>query len=436
MATVTYGTSGLATTVTIRPRGATISVGFTSSIALVGGYDASNGNGSPNSVEYVADETDASDLFGEGSELHHATDYAYKNDVSDVYCIAVEETNTTESVTSSASGTLSNTPFDPNVNTEHSITFTDTSNSTDFDTNIVYGTVEQPSSSETVNVNPVSGEWEASTTSDFDITYDYGDYATALDKAASLDVRKVIALTEDDTYKSDAIADLDAAATDFDFKRAVSGAKPSIDVSAISDYTPSNEDQRLVEVAPSRDVLDDGTHVRMAAAVGAKMAAQPLGSSVTYSNLNGINDLHTKYRPSEAIDFDSVTAVTEGGEIVEGVTTSSESKFSDVFQCEIIDTVALALHQIAKDYAGDAPNIDDERANLRSDMIGVLASFATQNPPLLAAADGSQPYAVQTDVGSNDDAVAVNVGIDVLDIIKEVSVNIDVGTIVTYGGAE
>ena len=434
MSTKTYDTLGL--TLTVRSDGTSVSVGFSDSIAIVGGYDATNAGSSvsPNSAETITSASDAANKFGDGSELHEASKLALNQGVGDIRGVAVAETTgTTDSFSSTQSGSLSNTPvFDPTVNREHSIVASD-SNSNSIDVQIDYDdSPSAPSSSDTINLNPSTGNWKADAAGTYDITYDYGDYTSGIQEAVGLDVRYVIVLTENDSVTSTLSTELSTRASNFDFKRGVVGVHPEVASNNIGSHTPNEDDQRIVRVAPARGTVDE--EVRLAAGVGALAASVPVGDSITYDTVGGLTNLRTKYLASEADDASRITVLTSDYEVAEGVTTSSTAEFQDIHKVEIVDTVAQALHEIAKTYAG-GPNIADARKDLRSDMVGTLGNFASQRPPLLATGDGTRPYSVTTSQGASDDEMQVEVGIEPLPIAKEVTLDLAVGNVVTFNGA-
>ena len=258
------------------------------------------------------------------------------------------------------------------------------------------------------------------------------EYYDALKAAIKHEPRFICALEEGSEVSSDLLEVLMDEAENFRFARGVVAGE-DVDPDEISDYEPAEEDKRIIEVAPKYAELD-GEEYHLAAAVAGRLAAQPLGSSVSYDSVNGVDDLSQEYLPTEADNFEGVTAVIDTGEILEGVTTSDESAFQDIFQVEIADETTLGLYDIAKEYAG-GPNTEDERDNLESDMRIYLNSLTEQNPPLLSDAGGDDAFTVSTSLGSDDDQVEVDVAISPLDVMKQINVGIDVGTVVRYNGS-
>lgn len=437
----TYGAGELGGTVTVSAEGTTVRVGFTSTIVLVGGYDAANADSSVTAgdVYTVQTGTEASTLFGSGSELHRATNLAYANGVGEVKCIPVTETSVTgEDPSAGTAGELANAPiFDPNVNAEHDIT--DANGNT---INVSYDLASETVSGTEGYVDPVKGKFKGDGTTTYSLSYDHGSYNNALITAVDEGARYVVPLTENESVANNLLSELDTHATDFDFQRGFVGAQPAIDATDISTYSDGYSDQRLVVVPPSRGTVD-GSEVRTCAGIAGMAASRPLGGSITYDELSGLDTLNKKYTASEAADFtdsngadEEVTALTENFEVVNGMTSSPTAQFQDIFQTEIIDAATEGLHEVAKQYAG-GPQTGDERDNLRSAMVQVLEDMATQNPPLLSTAEGgdADPYQVTVSLGATDTETDVQVSIEPLDIMKEVNVDIAVGEVVTFNGA-
>jgi len=355
-----------------------------------------------------------------------------------VYGVPVAETTETESVTASQSVTLSNAPvFDPTVHPDHEITVTDTSAGVDLTVEVSYAeTLITPSEDDTAVVNPITGDVETDSSSDYDITYTYGDYQSAIDTAADLPVRYICPLTESPSVKATTTTVLSDIAADFDFKRAVVGARPEISPTDIGDYTPDERDWRMVEVAPSRAEGASGP-VRTAAAVCGLMAAQPIGpdGSTLFDTLSGIVSLNTEYRGTEASGFEGVTSVTRNATVAQADTTSEAEQFRNVYTTEIIDEVALRLFNVAREYAGGPQDIGDLRALLR----GVCLTASSGSPPLLGFPDDREtnPYDVNVTLGASPSVAEAGVSIVPSPIAEEVNIGITVTDgFVSFEGAE
>lgn len=347
----------LGTTVTVYPNGTGVSVGFDSTVVLLGAMDTANGNASLHEPVFIDDEQTAIDNFGDSSDLTAAAMAARANGAFDLYGVGVDDS---------------------------------------------------------------SGE---------------PDYTAAAEAAMGLEPRYIYVDSTTTTDVGDAMTVVNDYATDLEFARVFA---PITDVTRnndISAYEPSQTDHRLVEVAPQTATVR-GMSTTTAAAVVGHAARKPLGGSMALDSIT-VDSLGSQYRPSEATTFEGVTAVTKDGTIVDGVTTAEESAFSDIFQMEIVDTVALGLDEVAQDYSGSAPNTEEERDGLRSDMRIFLNSLASQTPPLLADAFGAEPFAVELPtVGADADQARVTVAVNPVDVMKDIKINLNVGRAVTFDGVE
>lgn len=426
-------------------RGAATSArsGGSNAVAYVGGYNASTAASEVTAGEAteISDATTAEDTFGD-SEIATAASAIAANDVDAIHGVPVDETQTTEtfgSSTSTSTGTLGNTPvFDANVHPEHTITVTDVTEGTECDVSYVYGsTPTQPSTSNAARVNPITGEWAADASSEYEFQYTYGDYQTAIETACRLDdVRYVIVGTEADSVKSTLVTELGNVATDFDFKRGVVGATPEIQSGNIASYTPSQNDWRLVEVAPARATGADGG-VRTAAAVGGFLASQPIGpdGSGLFDEVAGLESLNTSYRSSDVKNFGQVTALTQNAVVGVAETTSETEQFQPIYATEIIDAVSLGLFETARDYAGGAQDPGDLEALLST----TCQRYARGSPPALGFAQGGSgpPYDVSVTLDAQDSSIA-NAGVTIVPypIAEEVNIDVTVSDgFVEFGGA-
>jgi len=414
-------------TYSVRGTATTSRAGTTNAVAVVGGYDSANADSSVTAGEStkVTDPTSAEDTFGT-SELARAVQAIAANGINTIYGIPASETDNTESISSGTSLTLTEVPFDPNLHPDHDITVTDTDASEDLDVEIVYeDPVPSPSEDNTANVNPYTKDVEVDASGNYDIDYTYGDYTDAIATAADLPVRSVNVLTEDAGVKSTLQTELASIAADFDFKRGFVGARPNIGVDEIQDYEPDTDDWRIVEVAPSRAVGADGP-VRTSAAVAGFISSQPIGpdGSGLYDSVGGITSLQTEYRPSEAKNFDKVTALTRNGVVGRAQTTSSEGQFKEIYKVEVIDEIGLGLFDVMQDYAGGPQDIED----LKSILQAQLQNYASGSPPLLGFGDGRDgtPYSVSASLADGGDTADAGVSIVPYPIAKEVNLSLTV----------
>lgn len=402
-------------------------------VAYVGGMDTAAGSANTGELYEVDSTSDAEDLFGADSELYEATRIGYANGVAQVYAVAVPETQSSESFSSSAQGTVSDAPlFDPNVQYDHEITAQDGSNNS-VDVAISYETQANMSpSAGQITINPVTGDWKANTSDTYDISYTTGDYTTALQPAVNENPRVVTALTEDGTVMSELETDVTNAATNFNFMNGVGGAGLPVDV---GNYSDSLDERRISLVAHPRGYVDtaESRQARTAAGVGAFLASKDLGDTATYEALQGYTGLVTSYDNQDASDLidEQVIPLQERDEILvlKDMTTSTDARFERVYASQIIDEVTEITHLTAQEYIG-LLNIETNRVQLEADLDTSFASLQDERPPLLDAFDVS----VAED-DTNADKVNVNIGVSVVDVIDTVDVTLTIGNVITNEGA-
>ena len=429
-----YGTNVIPSDqITVRSGGTVaISAAFETTLGLVGSMDTANGSASPGDVVTVESTSDADTQFGADSELAQQCALAFANNVGTIYAVGVTETNTTESFAGASSGTLGNVPaFDPNVTT-HDITAQDTVESTSVTVNIVYDTgsdISTPADANSINLNPVTGEWEADESSDYDITYDYGDYGSAISSVAKKVPRFISVLTENTTVANTLLTEINTYDPDFDFMHGIVGAMPEVGASS---YTDAYDDRRLIVVAPSRAYTDSANtnEARTLGAVGGKQAGKALGDSTTYEALNGFADLKTKYTNSElgTLIDNQVYPLRQSGaiQVVKDMTTSTDAKFERIYASEIVDEATQISHNISQSFVGEL-NTPENRTALAESHRSSYTEFEEDN--LL------DDHFVAVSVGANDDEVDLDIGLDVVGIMDLIDVTITVGDIITNEGA-
>ena len=430
----TYGTTDPVGNSVSVAQGGTIAVSaaFETTVGLVGNYDASNGTATAGEVATVESSPEAGTAFGAGSELKEQADLAFNNGASIVYAVPVTETSETETFSATQSATLANAPaFDPRVNDEHSIDITDTTEATSVD--VQYSDVSPPTTpteANTANVNPSTGEVEFDESSDYEVTYEYGDYESAISTVAAKVPRSLGVCTESTSVSNDLLTTLNTYDTDFDFMHGYVGE--NVDLDDLQNYDQSFNDRRLVAISAARGYTDEAetNEVRTVGAVAGKQAGKPLGDSTTAESLQGFASLKQSPTNSEAgtlIDNGVYPLQQAGGiKVVKDTTTSDTEKFSRVAWSEIVDEVAEISHQISSPYVGDA-NTGENRLLLAESHRSSLREL--QDDDLLDA------FYVRVSEGASANEVDLELGIDVVDYMDKIDVDITVGDVVLNGGA-
>lgn len=430
----TYGTTGSVPgdSITVRSGGTVaVSAAFETTVGLVGGYDAEDGNAPEGEVTTIESSSAASTAFGEDSELKSQVDLAFNNGAGLVYAVPVAETETTETVTGSASYALTEAPaFDPRVNEEHSIDITDTTESASVEVVLVDDEPSQPSEANTAEVNPATGEVAFDESSDYELTYSYGDYSAAIDAVASRVPRSVGVLTENTEVANDLLGTLNEYDPDFEFMHGYVGE--NVDLDNIGDYSNTYNDRRLVAVSAARGYTDSAetNEVRTVGAVAGKQSGKELGDSTTAEYLNGIVSLKqspTNTTAGTLLDAGVYPLQQSGGiKVVKDRTTAEDPRFSRVAWSEIVDEAAELSHQISEGYVGEA-NTDDNRTTLAESHRSTYSEMQSDN--LL------DNYFVAESEGANPNEVSLDIGLDVVDYMDTIDVTITVGDVVVNGGA-
>lgn len=432
---VTYGTTAIPSDQHTVLEGDTVDIGaaFENTVGLIGGMDVSNGDANPGEVYQIESPSEAQTMFGDQSELHIQTQLAYQQgSVGLVYALAVSESETTESFSTTSSGTLGNDQvLDPRIHPEHDITAQDTTEGVSVDVVIVdEDPPTAPSDANTINLNPVTQDWEADESSSYDITYTHGDFSSEdIGKVVDEDPRKIAVLTESSSVINTADTEITDAANGYDFMTGVYGAEPLI--SDFANYTDSLNSRRASLVYSSRGYIDDAQtdEQRTAGAVAAEMCSVPLGRSTTNNSINGFTALkNAPQSPQDASDLTDaqVLPVYRDGEIeiVKDMTTSTTQKFERVYAMDVIDEATEISHGVSKQFIGEQ-NTQTTRNNLRRSHINAYIGMVDTAPPQL---DGFS-INVSEDT-SNDNKVNVEIGLSVVDVMDIIDVTMTVGDII------
>lgn len=424
-----YGTTAIPGDVITLQSGGAVVVGPEAdySLGLIGGMNVDTGTATPGEVKIVESAQDASELFGDDSELHVQTKLALQNGVSFVYAVGVSETETTDSFVGVSSGTLDNAPiFDPRVNYEHTVT-EDGGN----DVNVVDGTPTTPGDADTININCKTGVWEADASGTYDITYTYGDYSTAIDAMAVVDPTMTVVLTENASVINELITSVETEDNQFEFTIGVAGVESGVNTST---YTDSIDSFRMVLVSSGRGYVNDALtkQARTTGAVGALMASRPLGVSTTYKPLQGFTGLVDTFTPTQAgemADAGVTPLMNRGGiKVIKDVTTSTDVRFSRAYAVRVADQVSRVSHVIAEGFVGEQNN-PDERALAQQSWRRSLNDMKTRRPQLLAAYSLSLK---QSDVDEN--TVDVTIGVKITPTMDTINIKLTVGDVITNGG--
>jgi len=430
----TYGTtSSLPSTQVIVDSGTTVQVGaaFETTAGLIGGYDADDGSATGGDVEQITSSSEAVAAFGEDAELTTQCNLALQNGATTIYAAGVEETTTTENLSATSSATLSNAPlFDPRVQPDESVTVTDTSEAASVTVNYVDETPTTPSESNAANLNPITGEVEFDESSDYDVEYSYGDYETAVENVMQFVPRAVGVLTENTSVVNDALGEANTYDVNFDFTHVFGGE--FVDFEDVPNYSNAYDDRRLAAVTSPRAYTDETetTEVRTIGAVVGKQAGLPLGDTSTVESLSGLvslKDTPSNTQAAAMIDKGLYVLQERGAvTVVKDTTTSSDPRFERVAWSEIVDEATEISNVISQNFIGEA-NTEDNRLRLGENHRSAYDELLADN--LL------DEYVVSVSESADPSVVDVGIGLNVVDYMDRIEVDIRVGDVVTNGGA-
>jgi hypothetical protein len=403
-----------------------VGVAFERSVGIVGVGDTANNDADEGQVYEVGTSQQARSLFGADSELQEQIDLAFLNGAATVYAVAVPVTETTETISTSSSGALSEVPaLDPNLH-DTSIDITDTTEAEAVETNIEYASPPpSPSDANTANVNPVTGEVEFDESSDYEITYEYGSYDTAITDMVDESPRSLAVCTENTTVANNLLTEVETVDDNFDFITGYVGASPEVDA---GNYSDSFDSRRLVVSHASRGYFDQAeTNMgRTVGAIAGKQAGKELGDSTTYESLGGFASLHKPVSKSDYADLigSQVLPLVQDSRIfiVKDMTTSTTRKFERIYASEITDEATANTHTIAQEFIGE-PNVDEVRTQFADSI--ALSYGELQRDGLL------NNYSVAVTEGADDFTVNVSIGADIIGVIDNADIDISIGDVVT-----
>jgi len=429
----TYGvTAGIpATSVTVSSGNTVaVSAAFNTTAGLVGGYDADNGSASAEEVVQCNSAADAVAAFGDGSELAEQVSLALQNGAGTVYAAAVSESDNTETISGAATGTLAENVIDPRVNTEHSITITDTTEAADVEVTYTRGSPTQPSEANTAELNVATGEIAFDESSDYDVEYTAATFTNAVDEVMKRVPRSFGVCTENVSVINDALATANEYDVDFDFTHVYGGE--FVEYDNIGSYTNAYDDRRLAAISAARGFTDvaETAEVRTVGAVAGAQSGSELGDSTTGESLSGIVSLAQSPSNQTAATLidEGVYPLQDRGEItvVKDTTTSSDARFNRVAWSEITDEVAEISNQISQSFVGEG-NTADNRLQLAE---GHRSAYEEMEDSGLL--DDS---VVSVSEGGTPSEVDVTIGVDIVDYMDTIAVDIVVGDVIRNGGA-
>jgi len=414
---------------------------------LSGSKSGSTGSASADTAKRVKRPKKARDLFGDpaSSQLTTAIQDALVEGAYPVYAVAPQVTSVTGedlSGVNSQSTTLANAPL---IEEPADITFT--INSTTKTTVLYYKGDPSNGSPGTdeVLVNPQSGKIyadESMGNSGDSVDYNYADFSNTFDEITNAsfdsgntflrDVADFIAVVdEDDNQVTSAKDKSESMESNGWFNIAVGGAgEPYVDDAATnsdetSSYSDSYDTSRLQVINPSRD--SDGNTI-MGSYIG-KRSALGIDESQLFKRLSSVgtlvNNLNQTQKEnlvnSQVIPIDEVS---DGAKIVEDLTTvtdsnNSESSWRRGFPRLVTDFATESVNSVAEPFIGDFNNIDTQN-NIKGQVTPILKD--------LLSSQSIQGFSLTIEE-VDDVTLAVDVGINTSDVLRNIEVTITAGDV-------
>lgn len=160
-------------------------IGREQKLVLFGRGDTDSGTADPNEYYQIRSRVQASDYFGNGSQLADGIENALNNkgNFNFIYGVAAEETDVSAESVSGDGGNLTNYPI---VEDTSLITVVDTGDSSSTTLDVEFGfesPLPTPSSTDTAIINPLNGDVEADDSNELEVDYTHLDWQGALDAA-------------------------------------------------------------------------------------------------------------------------------------------------------------------------------------------------------------------------------------------------------------
>jgi len=410
------------------------------------GIGESSGSASANEVVSITTRRGVEDAFGRDSDIAEQWRRATANGANKTYIrgIKASMTETTETVTSTSSDTLSNSPIIPD---KDRITVTDTGDSTEQAIEFVYeddptsANAPDPSSGE-VYINPNNGSWVAPSSSDYEFVYEYADWdealQTARDAVGEEEFGVIVPLTHASSVTSSVPGVLTQMRDNIKMVLSViapeptgtseSGFKPIYDT---QNLTNALDDDRIFGPTPQaiedRDIANGPDYgIELLGAYAGRMAGNELEEPVYNDVIQTDADLVQKLSRSEAQDLrgEYLIPVRQRGEIrlEDNLSTYDQNENGgwerDYFRRRIVDVVIATIRSVARRTIG-AINDPEARTDVRDVIISEMRDLV--NLDLL------QVNGQSIDVYAKDkDTIGIDLGITPNGVTKQVDATLTV----------
>lgn len=411
-------------------------IGREQRLVLVGPGDPANGSASTNTLTEVGSTSDAEAKFGKGSRLAEAIADARANgaNVEYLYGVMPSEVSASESFTTTASGTLTNTPI---LDTAGAVTATDDGASASVDVEFRFWTGTDltnnaPSTSNTMYVNPITGEWAADASSSYTINYTHHEWSTAFSEAATAyrenETGVLGAVSDAESVVSMAQTEAASLRSNYKLVTVAGGAEPMSDDGSgnaqydTATYSDGLDADYVFLCATSRADGRDQT----AAGLAGKMAGNDLHDPIFNDGLNGFQKLSQELTVTEADDMRDAGVIplrhVSTIKLDDNTSTSTATDWErDFWTRRVVDQVVLISRAVGEAIVGRVNN--DETRNVAEDEIrteiielvkdGLLEPNDTENDDIKwrveVYQDTNDPTQANVDVGITPEGVVKRV---------------------------
>jgi hypothetical protein len=425
-----------------------------------GGID---GEASVGELVSVNSPSEASDYFGEGSELTEAVGEALLNGASIdlLRAVAVPRVSVDDEVQSAQTGTLGG-DAEGDVNAEiveNTDLITATDDTVDLTVEFRYtpGPAE-PSANDVVHINPLTGEYAlGQSPTNLEFTYEYYDYRSAFfENEVSNYINEsetgvLFALSDSNVVSNDLAEIVETFRDNYQLVTGFSFAEPNtervLDASEVTAFnggaeprynannygTSGNQsvsDNAYFKPVPGRVEL--GSAKTIGGGLAGKYAGNPISDAVYNEVVSGYSSLEQSINKSEASSLraeDLIPVRSESSVRVKGNRATNFSESSSVaasfFARRITDRVILVVKQIGDAILGliNNPDTRDETQDAIDRELGSLAREG-----LIKDNEGDElNYKVEVfESSTNKNEVDINVSFTPFGIVKQVDASVTV----------
>ena len=414
-----------------------MTIGRAQYLVLVGHGDNSAGSATVNEAVPINSRTDADNKFGTDTDLARAYRDARANGANrnHIYGVMADNTETTESFATTASGTLSTTPI---VDDRSRVSAQDVTAGTSMNVELVYDSpVDAPTEADTVHINPHTGEWAADESSDYDITYSYSDWTNAISGAGDVigesEFGVICPLSHAEAVANDLSTTLDSLRAEYRMALGVMAAQPNTTTDDFkpaydtASYTDEIDNDAVYLVAP---VAEGDSHELAIGAVGGLFAGNDVSDPVYNDSLTGVDSLAQTLSKAEADDLrnERVIPLRDRGEprVKGNISTSTETDWDrDFWRRRIVDLTVVTAKAIGDEIIGF---INDSQTRATAETL-IQSELRQLVDDRLLQPNSAREQNMFVDVYEIDPStVGIDLGITPYGVVKNVEISLTIDT--------